>query len=242
MAQSCNNGHSISAFFPAFNDANTIQGLVSEALAVLTTLADDYEVILINDGSIDETPALCDALARAHPQVRVVHHERNQGYGAALQSGFAHARKDLIFYTDGDGQYDVRELAVLYPLLSAGVDVVNGFKVERADSRQRKLLGGIYNRLARLLFHLPIRDVDCDFRLLRRGVVVPLRLSVRSGAICVELVRKLHAAGCRFAEAPVHHYPRAYGRSQVFTPGGVVRMTQDFVALWLRLVVMRRTD
>ena len=242
MAQSCNNGHSISAFFPAFNDAPTILGLVSEALTVLATLTDDYEVIVVNDGSTDETPALLDALARDQPQVRIVHHPQNQGYGAALRSGFAHARKDLIFYTDGDGQYDVRELASLYPLLSDTVDVVNGFKVKRADNRQRKLIGGIYNRLARLLFRLPIRDVDCDFRLLRRRAVVPLRLTSRSGAICVELVHKLHAAGCRFAETPVHHYPRAYGRSQFFTPRRVFRTTQDFLALWLRLVLLRRTD
>lgn len=235
-------GHSISAFFPAFNDAGTIAGLVREALTVLATLTDDYEVIVINDGSTDETPAVLEALARAHPKVRIVHHASNQGYGGALRSGFATARKELIFYTDGDGQYDVRELAVLYPLLNDGVDVVNGFKVKRADSRKRKLVGGVYNRLVRLLFHLPIRDVDCDFRLLRRRAVIPLGFTSKSGAICVELVRKLHAAGCRFAEAPVHHYPRACGRSQFFTLRNVARMSLDISVLWLRLVVLRRAD
>ncbi len=243
MATPHDNGHSISVFFPAFNDAQTIGALVADALRVLPALADDYEVLVVDDGSTDGTPALLDDLARAHPRVvRVVHHPHNQGYGAALRTGFAHARKELVFYTDGDGQYDVRELGKLYALLAAGVDVVNGFKLQRADSLHRKLAGALYNRLARLLFHLPIRDVDCDFRLLRRGAVAAVSLSSTSGAICVELVRKLSAAGCRFAEAPVSHYPRPHGRSQFFTPRRVARTALDFSALWLRLVVLRRAD
>ncbi len=232
---------SLSVFFPAFNDAQAIGALVGDALAVLPTLVDDYEIIVINDGSTDETAAVLDHLARGHECVRVVHHACNMGYGATLRSGFAHARKDLIFYTDGDGQYDVRELAQLLPLLAAGVDVVNGFKIKRADSGRRKLIGGLYNRLARLLFRLPVRDVDCDFRLLRRNAVAAITLTSLSGAICVEFVRKLHAAGCRFVEVPVHHYPRVHGRSQFFTLGRVARTARDFGALWLRLVILRRT-
>jgi glycosyltransferase involved in cell wall biosynthesis len=231
---------SLSLFFPAFNDAQAIGALVGDALEVLPSLTDDYEIIVVNDGSTDETAAVLDRLARTHACVRVVHHARNLGYGAALRSGFAHARKELVFYTDGDGQYDVRELAQLYPLLATGVDVVNGFKIKRADSGRRKVIGGLYNRMARLLFRLPVRDVDCDFRLLRRRAVADITLTSTSGAICVELVRKLHAAGCRFAEVPVHHYPRVHGRSQFFTPRRVARTARDFGALWLRLVVLRR--
>jgi glycosyltransferase involved in cell wall biosynthesis len=231
----------ISVFFPAYNDAATIGVLVAAALNLLPTLTDDFEVIVINDGSTDKTGPQLDALAKSHPQLRVVHHLQNQGYGAALRSGFAHAQKELIFYTDGDGQYDVRELAVLHPLMTPEVDVVNGFKIKRADSRQRKLVGALYNNLARLLFLLPIRDIDCDFRLLRQRVVVPLTLTTSSGAICVELVRKLRDNGCRFAEAPVHHYPRVHGNSEFFTPHRVVQTLQDFMRLWLQLVLFRRT-
>jgi len=231
---------SLSVFFPAYNDARTIGKLVADALAVMPALADDYEIIVVNDGSTDETAAVLDELARDDAHVRVVHHERNLGYGAALRSGFSHARKELVFYTDGDGQYDVRELARLRPLLTSGVDVVNGFKIKRADNIRRKLIGGLYNRLARLLFRLPVRDVDCDFRLLRRSAVAGVTLTASSGAICVELVRKLHAAGCRFTEVPVSHYPRAHSRSQFFTPRRVARTAWDFWALWLRLVAMRR--
>ena len=232
----------ISVFFPAYNDAATISTLVHKALDVLPTLTDDFEVIVINDGSTDGTRLQLDALAESRSDVRVIHHSHNEGYGAALRSGFASAQKELIFYTDGDGQYDVSELPALYSLLTAEVDVVNGFKIKRADSRQRKVIGGLYNSFARLLFLLPIRDVDCDFRLLRKSAVAPLKLTVASGAICVELVRQLHHNGCRFAQAPVHHYPRPHGRSEFFTPWRVIHTVFDFVRLWIRLMLLRRSN
>jgi glycosyltransferase involved in cell wall biosynthesis len=208
---------------------------------VLPCLTDDYEVIVINDGSTDWTPALLDELAREEPRVHVIHHARNRGYGGALRSGFSSASKDLIFYTDGDGQYDVREMADLHRLLTEKVDIVNGYKIKRSDEKRRKVVGAFYNRLARLLFRIPIRDVDCDFRLLRRGVLGGIELDSLSGSICVELVFKLHRSGCVFAEAPVHHYPRVHGRSQFFTVRRVTRTAFDFFSLWLRLVVLGRS-
>ncbi|MCA1633621.1 MAG: glycosyltransferase family 2 protein [Acidobacteria bacterium] len=213
--------------------------LVRDALEVLPMLTEDYEVIVVNDGSTDETPAILDELARSNPRVRAIHHEQNRGYGGALRTGFESAAKELVFYTDGDGQYDVRELTRLHPLLGDGVDIVNGYKIKRADTRHRQVMGAIYNQLARFLFRLPVRDVDCDFRLMRRRAVRRVELVSSSGVICVELVRKLHAAGCVFAEAPVQHYPRLHGRSQFFTLGRVARTTADFFALWLKLVVLR---
>lgn len=231
---------SISVFFPAYNDAGTIAGLVTDALSVLPSLTDDYEVIVVNDGSADETRAVLDELARVQPRLKVIHHESNRGYGGALRAGFGAARKDLIFYTDGDGQYDVREMASLCPLMSGEVDIVNGYKLKRADNLNRKAIGAVYNRLARLLFRLPIRDVDCDFRLMRRHAVQRLDLVSSSGVICVELTRKLSRAGCVFAETPIHHYPRRHGRSQFFTLNRVARTARDFFALWIMLVVLRR--
>jgi len=226
---------SISVFFPAYNDEATIAGLVNGALSVLPSLTEDFEVIVVNDGSTDGTAAVLDELARADVRVRAVHHETNRGYGGALRTGFASATKELVFYTDGDGQYDVRELALLRPLMKEGVDIVNGYKLKRADSWQRKALGAAYNRLAHLLFSIPIRDVDCDFRLIRRRVVERVELVSSSGSICVELVHKLHKAGCVFAEAPVHHYPRAHGRSQFFTLRRVGRTALDLLSLRLKV-------
>ncbi|HWN10876.1 MAG TPA: glycosyltransferase family 2 protein [Pyrinomonadaceae bacterium] len=224
----------ISVFFPAFNDAGSIGGLVDVALEILPALTDDYEVIVVNDGSTDATADVLDLIARKHPQVRIVHHERNLGYGAALQTGFRSARKELVFYTDGDGQYDVRELSTLRRLLTDDVDVVNGYKIKRSDGASRKLLGGIYNQTARLMFQLPIRDVDCDFRLMRRQRVQEVEITSSTGAVCVELISKLHRSGCTFAEAPVGHYPRLYGNSQFFTYRRVLNTAIDFSRLWWR--------
>ena len=180
---------------------------------------------------------ILEDLAAKNPRIRAIHHDSNRGYGAALRTGFTNACKDLIFYTDGDGQYDVRELALLHPLLTAKIDIVNGYKIKRADTFPRKILGGIYNRLARLLFRLPIRDVDCDFRLIRRSALQRIELGASSGVICVELVHKLHTSGAVFTEVPVHHFPRASGKSQFFTLGRVVRTAMDFLHLWLSLVL-----
>jgi glycosyltransferase involved in cell wall biosynthesis len=229
---------SITAFFPALNDEATIARMVTDAVAVLSTLTDDYEVIVIDDGSTDRTADVLDALARRVGVLRVVRHPENRGYGAALASGFRHAVKDLVFYTDGDAQFDVRELARLTPCMTGDVDVVNGRRAARADSRTRRALGAIYRSLARRLFGLPIRDVDCDFRLLRRQAIAAIELSSASGVVCTEMIYKLHRAGCRFAEVHVDHYPRRHGRSQFFTVRRVARTAWDFWALWITLVVV----
>ncbi|HEX8284907.1 MAG TPA: glycosyltransferase family 2 protein [Pyrinomonadaceae bacterium] len=224
----------ISVFFPAYNDEGSIGSLVADALAVLPKLSDDYEVIVVNDGSTDGTAEVLEELARREPRLRVVHHGVNRGYGAALRTGFASATKELVFYTDGDGQYDVKELAILRPLLTAGVDIVNGYKIQRADVWRRKAIGALYNRMAHLLFSIPIRDVDCDFRLMRRRAFEGIELISSSGSICVEMVHKLHRAGRTFTEQPVHHYPRAHGRSQFFTLRRVGRTALELTGLWLK--------
>ncbi|MFN2578802.1 MAG: glycosyltransferase family 2 protein [Pyrinomonadaceae bacterium] len=222
---------SISIFFPAFNDEQTIGELVEAALEVLPSLTDDYEVIVINDGSADGTARVIGNLSNAHSRVKTVHHAVNRGYGGALQSGFDHATKDLVFYTDGDGQYDVREIARLLPLMTTGVDVVNGYKARRADSFHRVIIGKIYNRLARILFRLPIRDVDCDFRLIRRKALQGIGTISTSGAACLEMIGKLKANGAVFAEAEVSHYPRIHGHSQFFTFSSLTRTFYDFCGL-----------
>jgi glycosyltransferase involved in cell wall biosynthesis len=229
---------SISVFFPAYNDEGSIALMVKQALALLPRLTDDYEVIVVNDGSSDGTAAVLDELARSEPRVRVIHHPQNRGYGGALRTGFQSATKELVFYTDGDAQYDVNELAGLIPLLREEVDVVNGYKLKRSDNRRRIVLGELYKRLARLFFGLPICDVDCDFRLLRRSAIQSIELVSTSGVVCTEMVYKLHRAGYRFTEAPVRHYPRLHGQSQFFTWRRVGKTAWDFFSLWGRLVLL----
>lgn len=231
--------HSVSVFFPAYNDEGTIAKMVMDALAVLPNLTDDYEIIVINDGSTDETGAVLNKLAETLSCLRVINHDGNKGYGAALRTGFDQASKDLIFYTDGDGQYDARAMTVLFPLMRDGVDVVNGYKIKRSDNLRRKVLGAVYNQLALFMFRVPIRDVDCDFRLIRRRAIEEVELVSSSGIICVEMIRKLHAARCVFAETPVHHYPRTYGESQFFTLPRVARTALDFFLLWVKIVALQ---
>src|SRR6266545_4111920 len=140
---------SITAFFPAYNDQHTIEGIVRTVAVEMGKVTDDYEVVVVDDGSKDDTGPLLDRLARELPYLRVIHHERNLGYGAALITGFKNAKKDLIFYTDGDGQYDVREMHNLLARLEPNIDLVNGYKVKRADSWYRIWIGAIYRRSMR---------------------------------------------------------------------------------------------
>jgi glycosyltransferase involved in cell wall biosynthesis len=228
---------SISVFFPAYNDGGTIASMVLTALMTVRELADDYEIIVVNDGSADYTPQILDELARVHKEVRVIHHEQNKGYGGALRTGFSSATKELIFYTDGDAQYDARELKVLYPVLAEGVDMVNGYKISRSDPWYRTVIGRIYHWTVKLAFGLHLRDVDCDFRLMRRSIFDRVHLRSDSGVICVEMMKKIQDAGFVISEAPVHHYHRVYGRSQFFNFGRVFRVGRDLLKLWLELVL-----
>lgn len=208
---------------------------------MLENLTDDFEVIVVNDGSQDDTGAVLERLRREHGErLRVVTHVRNRGYGGALRSGFAAATKDLVFYTDGDGQYDVGELPRLVRLMGPDVGLVNGYKLERNDPRHRIWIGNVYNLFARFLFRVKLSDIDCDFRLLRRELLDAIRLTSTSGTICVELVRKIEQSGCRVVETGVHHYARQHGRSQFFRVRSLLVTLTQLVRLWVRLVVFSR--
>jgi glycosyltransferase involved in cell wall biosynthesis len=214
--------------------------MVIRAVRAASELTDDFEVIVVNDGSSDGTADIADELARTYPQVRVVHHPTNRGYGGALQSGFRTATKDLVFYTDGDAQYDPAELTLLWARMTPETDVVNGYKVDRSDPFHRVVIGRMYHHIVSLLFGLKVRDVDCDFRLLRRSVFDRIRLEKTSGVICLEMMKKIHDAGFRIVEVPVHHYHRAFGRSQFFNFRRLFKTALDVMRLWLALVVWRR--
>src|SRR5215212_1935146 len=198
----------LSVFFPAYNDSGTIASLVITALQTARGLTSDFEVIIINDGSADATAQIADELARTYPEVKVVHHQRNVGYGGALRSGFQAATRDLVFYTDGDAQYDPAEMAVLWKAFGEGVDLVNGYKISRSDPLHRIVIGRVYHHTIKLQFGLRVRDVDCDFRLLRRSIFEKVNLVKTSGIICVEMMKKIQDAGFNIVEVPVHHYHR----------------------------------
>lgn len=230
----------LSIFFPAFNDSGTIASLVITALQAARTITPDFEVIVVNDGSADHTASVADELARQFPEVRVVHHAVNRGYGGALRSGFAAASKEFVFYTDGDAQYDPSEMTRLWQAMTADVDLVNGYKISRSDPFHRIVIGRVYHHTVRLLFGLKVRDVDCDFRLLRRSIFERVRLEKSSGVICLEMMKKIQDAGFRIAEVPVHHYHRTHGRSQFFNFPRIGRTALDVGRLWFELVVRGR--
>jgi glycosyltransferase involved in cell wall biosynthesis len=233
------NRASISVFFPAYNDGGTIGSMVLMAVRTLNELTDDFEVIVVNDGSKDYTADVLSSLSTQIPQVKIVPHNGNQGYGAALITGFSNCTKDLIFYTDGDAQYDVREMKILLSELNDGVDWVNGYKISRADPLHRKIIGRIYHWLVRLTFGIRLRDVDCDFRLIRRNVFDKVNLKSQSGVICVEMIKKFQMAGFKVAEVPVHHFFRAYGKSQFFNFPRVSKVAVNLVQLWWQLVIKK---
>jgi len=207
----------LSVFFPAYNDAQSLPALMRSTFAVLERRVVDYEVIVVNDGSTDESGAVLEQLRQEYsPFLRVVTHERNQGYGGALRTGFASATKEWVFYTDGDGQYDPAELEQLLEHAEPNVGLVNGYKVARRDPWHRVGIGWLYNHFARGLFGITLRDIDCDFRLIRRSLISDLNLRSTTGTICIELVRGLERSGMAIREIPVNHHPRLHGRSQFF--------------------------
>jgi glycosyltransferase involved in cell wall biosynthesis len=230
----------LSIFFPAYNDGGTIASLVILAVQVAGRLTSDFEVIVINDGSTDATGDILDDLVRTYPNVRAIHHQRNRGYGAALRTGFAAATRDLIAYTDGDAQYDPAELPVLWNRLTPEADMVTGYKISRSDPWHRVVIGRIYHHTVKFLFRLRVRDVDCDFRLMRREIFDRVKLEKDTGVICLEMMRKIQDAGFHTVEVPVHHYHRAHGRSQFFNFRRVFWTGIDVLKLWIHLVVLGR--
>ncbi len=229
---------SISVFFPCYNDAKSIRRLVLDAQKTLAGLVKDWEIIVVNDGSTDNSLDVLKNLCVTTPQLKVVNHQQNMGYGAALRSGFNAASKSLVFYTDGDGQYDAKELAVLVPLMTNEIDFVNGIKISRKDPTYRIFLGNWYSLVARWLFWLPIYDVDCDFRLIRRTVLNKIILISSSGSICIELVKKAEQAGARFRQVSVHHFERKHGQSQFFRLHRLLFTLIEVVRLYIGLIII----
>ena len=226
---------SLTIFFPCYNEAGAIADLVERGDLVARELTADYEIIVVDDGSRDGSQDLLKNLQSKFPRLRLIVHESNRGYGAALQSGFAGATKDWVFYTDGDGQYDVFDLRRLFPLLQDGISMVNGYKISRNDEIHRIIVGKIYLHLAKWLFNVHLRDINCDFRLIRRKVFETIRLRQTGGVIGLELVKKMERAGYRIMDCPVPHYRRLYGKSQFFKFRSLLKTGWDMLTLWWEL-------
>lgn len=274
-----NRAPSFTIMFPFLNDWGTVGSLVALAISTVSAYTDDWEVVIVNDGSntqdrealgriVHEYSSSDSAVAgesRSSRQdgyrtvtrqartiknrIRIIDHKKNRGYGGALQSGFAAASKDLIFYTDCDAQYDPRELSLLIekmpPFAKATggeTGMVNGYKIKRLDPWYRVIAGRVYHYVVKFAFTLPIRDTDCDFRLIRRAVFRKVKLFETSGTICVELVKKIDHYGYTIAEVPVHHFWRTSGRSQFFNFQKLKKTALNLFALWWKLIVKKEYE
>ena len=202
---------SISVFFPCYNEQDNVARTVEQALAVLKKLNADFEVIIVNDGSSDATGQIAEQIARQNNRVKVVHHRTNLGYGAALQSGFKAADKELVFYTDGDGQFDINEMPPLLPLIKQ-YDIVSCYRLNRQDPLIRKLNAWCWTKLVCLLFGMKIRDIDCAFKLYKTEIFDNIKLSSTGALIDTEVLARAIRKGYCITQTGVHHYPRTAGK------------------------------
>jgi glycosyltransferase involved in cell wall biosynthesis len=226
---------SITVFFPCYNEQENVARVAESALEVLEGIGADYEVIIVDDGSADETARLADEFAAAHERVRVIHHPTNLGYGAALQSGFRGATKDLVFYTDGDGQFDLKEMPALLPMM-ADCDVVSCYRMNRQDNVLRKLAGWLWTRVTGLIFSMKLRDVDCAFKLYKREILDHIKMESTGALIDTEMLARLSRKGYRIAQIGVHHYPRTAGHPTGADPKVILRAFKELLKLRRRIL------
>jgi glycosyltransferase involved in cell wall biosynthesis len=230
----------ISAVLPAFNEEENIETATSRMVETLRSLdLRDWEVIIVDDGSVDRTPQIADRLASEDPaRVRVFHHSPNLGYAQALKTGFTNARHELIFYTDSDNQFDVREIKNLLPLIE-NADIVNGFRIYRFDPLTRLVLSWGFNLLVRIMFRINVRDIDCAFKLFRREVFDRVTIESKKFFVDAEVLAKAKYFGFRMVEIGVRHYPRPAGRSTV-RPSHIYSTLRELARIWIDIHKMPR--
>jgi len=221
----------LSLFYPMYNEEGNVEEAVRRATAILPRYADEYEVILVNDGSRDATGTIADRLSRTDPRVRTVHHPVNQGYGAALRSGILASRYEWIFYTDGDNQFDLDEIRLLLPFREDH-EVVSGYRTVRRDPWNRKLNAWAFNLLVRILFGLRLRDVDCAFKLYRASIFEGMPIQSDGAMIDVEILARARKRGARITEVGVHHYPRTSGSQTGAKLSVILRAFWELFRLW----------
>ncbi len=239
----------LSFFFPAHNEAENIEALVAEALVALPSFADEFEIIAVDDGSRDATPEIADRLAASDAHVRVVHHEVNQGYGAAVRSGLRASRYDLVAFTDGDRQFKVADLGRLLDRMAKPdkPDVVAGYRLKRADPFIRTAYARAYRLALNIFYRLGVRDIDCAFKLFRRSALEGIRLESGGAFMSAELLIKLKQRGRTIVEVGVPHYARTAGSPTGAKPSVIFRAVRDFwrlrIRLWTnRAVALERGD
>jgi glycosyltransferase involved in cell wall biosynthesis len=222
---------SISVFFPCYNEQDNVARTTERAIAVLEKLNADYEAIIVDDGSKDATGQIADKIAAQNKRVRVVHHPTNLGYGAALQSGFRSAAKELVFYTDGDGQFDMSEMPPLLPLIKQ-YDIVSCYRLNRQDNMIRKINAWCWTKLVCFLFRMKIRDIDCAFKLYKREIFDNIKMTSTGALIDTEILARATRKGYTVTQRGVHHYPRTAGIQTGAKLGVIIRAFRELFKLY----------
>ncbi len=228
-------GESISVVLPAYNERDNIEKAVRNAQAALKLIGRRYEIIIVDDGSTDGTREICDEIRKKDPsRIRVIHHQKNMGYGAALRHGFAQAKYELIFYTDSDNQFDIFELRYFLPLLDS-YDIVVGFRIFRKDNRLRKFISWGYDRIiGRLLFKLQMHDINCAFKLFKKKVLDQIEIESDNFFVDLELLAKARKLGFKINEVGVRHFPRLKGRTTV-GHHHILKTIRETIKIWRSL-------
>jgi len=228
----------ISVFFPAYNLESQIADTVNKAFQVVPKISENYEIIVIEDGSRDKTSNVLLRLKKKYPKLRIITHETNRGYGAALKSGFYNSKYEWVAFSDGDGQFDISELPKLIKLQrKANADVVVGYYLKRSVKFYRKVNTGLWQMVVRILFGLKVRDIDCGFKLISKKVLdtIPKLESERGAFISSEFLIKAQKYGFKIVEVGVHHYPRTEGKGTGADINVIIKSFVDLIKLWRKL-------
>jgi glycosyltransferase involved in cell wall biosynthesis len=225
---------SLSLVLPAYNEADNIAAVVGDALAVLPSFTDDFEIIVVDDGSRDRTAAIVAGLAGEDGRVRLLRHRRNRGYGAALTTGFGASTGDFVMFMDSDRQFDIRDLRLLAPF-AGEYDIVAGFRMERSDALHRRIFAEAFNVAVRILFGVHLRDIDCAFKLFRGELLREMELTSPGALINAEIQAKARRQGATLEQVGVHHFPRLAGEASGGSPRVILRAMAETLRLWWRM-------
>ncbi len=215
---------SLSIVFPCYNEEANVATMIEQSVKTAESYGMDYEVVVVDDGSRDRTSEIVKKMAAQNPKVRLVQHEKNQGYGAAVRTALKGAKKDLVFFTDGDNQFHLSDIDKLFSRID-DCDVVAGYRISRQDKWHRRLNGFLWTQGNKVLFQIPVRDVDCAFKLFRRKVLDGLELKSKQLLIHAEVIARLRKRGWRIQEIGIPHYPRTAGKA---TATGLTRILRTF--------------
>ncbi len=228
------NAGSFSLVLPAHNEEANIELVVRRALEVLPSFFDTFEIIVVDDGSKDETGAIIDRLAADDPRVRTIHHPKNRGYGGALTSGFGVSTGDHVMFMDSDRQFDIADIELLYPFIRTH-EIVAGFRMVRQDELHRRVFAETFNLVVRILFGVHLRDIDCAFKIFDGDLIRSLDLSSPGALINAEIQAKARRQGARLQQVGVRHFPRVAGQATGGNPRVIARAMKETVVLWWKM-------